>query len=113
MHNNYGKVFPVTQAVLEGSQAYIQCFSKSKTVWKKDGVIVKSRRIKVGKFLRISKTKLTDTGNWTCHGKVEKDHTFKATSELLVGGSPNIITSNNIIRQCIRYILISFQIEMS
>ena len=80
------KIFPVSQAVTTESLAYIQCYSKSKASWKKNGESVKSERINFNNFLRIKKVKVKDAGNWTCYGKGPNNVNFEATSELLVGG---------------------------
>ena len=82
-----GGIFPLIQAVKEGDHAYIQCLTRTKPIWKKNGISIRSDRIAPGKFLFIKKTRLKDTGNWTCFGKTGQYVPFQATSELLVGGN--------------------------
>ena len=71
----------------------MQCGSISKPKWTKKGSKVAGRRIEFRNTMLIfKKTKLKDSGIYTCHGKTKDKIPFQAESEMLVGG----ISNNNV-----------------
>ena len=87
----YGTISPSHQAVYEGSNVFIICNSSKKTTWTKNKKKIRNRHSVVNNTIFMLYNVLEeDSGIYTCHGtfsKAKKKNSFKANSELLVGGN--------------------------
>ena len=82
---DYGSVHPKYQAVYNGSTVNITCFSATIPTWTKDFMLL-PLQLKVLNSIILHNVGEHDNGKYNCHGKYQNDSSFKATSDLLVGG---------------------------
>ena len=96
---SYGKVYPIVRAAYVGDTVFILCDSLTPPIWTKEGkdvyshywtrqgtVLQKQSKLNQNNLL-LKKVVEKDSGHYVCEGTLESgNETFKASSELLVGG---------------------------
>lgn len=88
--NPPGTIFPVHQVGYEGSTVTISCKSTKEPKWSKDGIPFTTFVTVFGNLV-LTDIKDRDSGNYTCHGFLNKKSSshFTVTSTLLVAGMYN------------------------
>lgn len=83
----YGTVFPMSQALYEGSRVVIICHSWTTPKWSRYGNKV-SNHIAINNVVIVQHITESDSGWYNCQGTLDSDGTeFEAMSEVLVGGT--------------------------
>ena len=83
--NELGTVFPQRQIVYSKTSAFILCYSKSKTTWRKGSKKISVRK-QLGNHLVLTMLEQRNSGLYTCYGTSDNS-SFSATSELLVASA--------------------------
>ena len=87
---DYGSVHPKYQAVYKGSTVNITCISATIPTWTRDFLLL-PLKLKVLNSIILHNVGEFDNGKYNCYGKYPNGSSFKATSDLRVGGKKNTI----------------------